>query len=241
MKFRIGILAMAALGATFAVSAVPAFAAPITVGTYNTGNCYPFSCGPTDSVTQYQESYTATAFPGSISFNTVTFRRDLPDSNANPMDSGKYAIAFYLAAPGWNHLSSNFAANEGTFLGKLGTFNISGTMPLALSLTGSTINYDPTQGDLLMNVDMTNGASFNGFYNDFFQADFSGTEMYRVYRGTVDSEGALVTTFSMGRLDVDGDRDIRATVPEPSSLAVLLAGLSAIAGALYFARKKAMA
>ncbi|MDE2184596.1 MAG: PEP-CTERM sorting domain-containing protein [Alphaproteobacteria bacterium] len=214
----------AAIAAAVAMASSQAFA--LTIGNNDGGNCYPFSCGPSDGLTQYQEAYNSSAFSGPLSFDQVSFGLESP----GPMDSGTYTVSFYLSTGPFNSLSSNMASNEGTFLGTLGTFNIGGTMPTTLALTGSTINYDPSMGDLLMNVDISNGSALGG-YNSFFAADYTGADVSRAWNSSTNGPsgsdtGALQTTFS----DV--------AVPEPSTWAMLAFGLSMIGLTLGLRRKR---
>ena len=54
-----------------------AFAAPITIGTAQSGNCYPFMCndsGTSSGVSiDYQQVYTSSAFSGPVMINSITF------------------------------------------------------------------------------------------------------------------------------------------------------------------------
>lgn len=214
------IVTSAALTAAILVACTEAFAGGITVGNANDVNCFPFSCGPTDFLTQYQEVYNHSAFPGAISFNQISFT-SAPGYAGEPMDSGTYAVSFYLSTEAVGSLSSDLAANEGTFLGSLGTFTLGGPMPSVLDLTGSTINYDPSMGNLLMNVDISNGTSYDGVYNAFFNADATGTDVSRAYfrleyGAHGNDTGALQTTFTL------------ASVPEPATWGLLVLGLGAI-------------
>jgi len=221
-------LALAA-GLAFTFGATQA-GAQITVGNADSGNCYPFSCGPTDGLTEYQEAYNAAAFGGITTFNTISFAKNV---DFGPMDSGTYSISFYLAANPVGGLSSNLANNLGTLLGSFGTFSLSGAMPNVLSLTGSTITYDPSNGDLLMDVSVS-GTSFNGQYNSFFNADYTGTDVSRAWFSTIygafgDSTGALQTTFSQS-----------AAAPEPASWAMMVGGFGLVGGAMRARRKTSL-
>src|SRR5688572_6510872 len=84
-------------------------AAPV-VGSIDGGNCYPFSCGPSDSVTRYQQVYAASVFGddplliGSISFFLDT---------AGPMDTATYSLSFSTTSADVNTLSSDLDSNIG--------------------------------------------------------------------------------------------------------------------------------
>ena len=197
--------------------------AQVTVGNSDNGNCYPFSCGPSDSLTQYQEDYNSGAFSGPFSFNSVSFGQNI----GGQMDSASYTVSFYLSAVGFGGLTSNLASNEGTFLGTLGTFGISGAMPTTLTLTGNQINYNPANGTLLMNVDISNVTSAAGFYQSFFNADYTGADVTRAYSGTTygasgDTIGALQTTFN----------SVNTAVPEPATWALMLLGFGMVGYAM---------
>jgi hypothetical protein len=214
------------LAATVGVAAAQA---DVTVGNADSGNCYPFSCGPTDGLTEYQQAYNPSAFSGPITFDKVSFSM-WTGANFGPMDSGTYSVSFFLSTQPVGSLSSNLASNEGTFLGSFGTFNLSGSMPSVLTLNGSKISYNPAAGTLLMDVGVSNGSSASGFYNVFFNADYTGVSTSRAWNSSIygafgNSNGALQTTFG-------------AAVPEPATWATMLIGLGAIGAAMRSTRRK---
>jgi hypothetical protein len=220
-----------------AAAAVVVFAGPqafagVTIGAANSGNCYPFSCGPTDGLTEYQEAYNQSAFSGVTSFDTISFTA-LTSAVAGPsMDTGTYAVSFYLSTEPVGSLSSNLASNEGALLGNFGVFTLGGAMPSTLSLTGSSITYDPSQGNLLMDVSISGGTSYNGTYNQFFNADITGTDVSRAWNSSTygafgDATGGLQTTFSTA-----------GAVPEPAAWTMMLLGLGLIGGGLRLARRR---
>ncbi|MBX9581383.1 MAG: PEP-CTERM sorting domain-containing protein [Gemmataceae bacterium] len=101
-------------------------------------------------------------------------------------------------------------------------------MPAVLTLTGTTFNYDPAAGNMLINLEIFELTDPQP-YEMFFKADYTGIETQRLIQysdGSVFQEtGALVTEFNVGG----------AAVPEPTSLA--LAGFGA-AGALGLIRRR---
>jgi hypothetical protein len=83
-------------------------------------------------------------------------------------------------------------------------------------------------------TDNTGYLNFEDFVSDpFIRLNFDGT----TFSGEWGSDGYLSGCGSFASCYISGVLD---PVPEPSSLPMLLAGLAAMSGALYLARKKAM-
>lgn len=194
------------------------------IGANNGGNCYPFSCFasetfPAPGVT-YQEVYNAGAFAGAITVDSISFRLQ----TAGPMDSASYQVAFYLTNRPVMGLDTTLSNNLGALLSNFGAFNISGPMPPSLTLDGANFTYDPSLGNLLMQVTVT-GLTEPHRYQSFFAADYTAIDVSRIYRkadGSTDGNvfGALQTRFN------------RLAVPEPTTWAMMLGGLAAIGAAL---------
>src|SRR5277367_821101 len=203
------VMAAACAACVLATGLVPRAAASLTVGGAQGGNCYPFSCGSTDGVTEYQEVYMSFAFPETLYFNTVSFSQAAP----GPMDSATYTVSFYLTTSNVDTLSENLISNEGTLLGTLGTFELGGDMPSILSLNGTAITYNASEGNLLMDVVVTDPTVVYPYYSSFFNADFEKIEVARAVNASTRDFGgldeALQTTFSL-------------TVPEPSTWGMML-------------------
>lgn len=222
MKFAASIAKFAA-AAVLGLSAHISMAS-VTVGSYDAGNCYPFSCLASDGWTRYQQVYNANQFTGTTQISGVTFFRDL----GGLMDTASYSISFYLTP---NGLGSDPSDNQGSLLSNFGSFNIGGSMPAELTLWGNVFSYDSSLGNLLMDVSLT-GLTVGVGYESFFQADYTGQATMRGYGDDsvlyVDN-GALVTRFETGEPPIN--------VPEPSGLALI--GLAALG--LLVARRKAIA
>lgn len=214
------------LGGFAALTAIatPAGAA-ITVGNDDSGNCYPFGCGAYDGLTEYQEVYMASAFPGPLSFSSVSFGQNSPGL----MDSATYTVSFYLTSATVTTLSSDLSSNEGTLLGTLGTFTLGGAMPAVLTLNGTAINYNPSMGNLLMDVVISDPTAYNG-YESFFNADYTQVNVARAWNSTTygnfsAEDGALQTTFG--------------SVPESSTWAMMLLGFVGLGFVGYRRTRKA--
>lgn len=225
---KVSALATGAIAAGLLFSATPSFAA-VTVGTVNPfgANCTPFSCAGRYSVTEYQQAYNSAAFPaGATSFNQISFNAAAGYAG-DVMDPATYAISFYLTPS--TTLSTDLASNEGTLLGTFGTFTLGGSLPSTLSLTGSTIDYDPSLGKLLMDVTITGASTATGTLG-YFAGELNGGNLsaaYDYYRGSVTNHTGLVTTFS-------------AAVPEPASWAMMLFGFAGIGTVVRRRRRAAL-
>jgi hypothetical protein len=195
--------------------------ADVTVGTENNGNCIPFSCTATKGVSTYQQVYSSTAFSGTTDFDQINFFEYLP---IDPdMDSGSYDIYFSYTSKAVDGLSDTSpSANIGMDETLFGDFTLSGgAAPATLTFNGSTFDYDPSLGNLLMTivisgaVDPTPDSEWT-----YWAADGSGTVTSRAYFGSAtnaDSTG-LVTSFN----------DIPNTVPEPASIVLLATALACV-------------
>ncbi len=212
------------IGLSIAVALASGFAAPalagVTVGQADSGNCYPYSCGPTDGVSHYQEVYNGAAFGGALTIGSASFTSQ---TGAGPSDSASYDVSFYLTSATVTSLSSDLGSNEGTLLANWGTFTI-GSMPAVLTLSGSSFVYDPSAGNLLMDVVIHDATSVAGFYQGYYNADYTGVDVARAWNSSNFGDfgattGALVTTFG-------------GAVPEPASWALMLGGFGLVGAAM---------
>ena len=207
-----------------AVSAA-AFATPataVTVGSNDSGNCYPFNCNDSGtSVGQsydYYQIYNASAFSGLTSFNTINFFDWAP--GPGPVILGNYVIDFATTTAA---IGSVFPVGPLANLGSFFSGSLSGPSTAGVfSINGSVYNYNPTDGNLVMHVVASNQALVpNGSGNGYFQADYTGSDTTRAvslssgpeYNGT----GALVTEFVTS-----------GGVPEPATWAMMLVGFGLI-------------
>ncbi len=197
--------------------------ASTTVGQFDSGNCYPFACNDSRSSTglaiDYQQIYAASAFSGPITFDAITFFA-WAGAPAPQLLSGNYDITFSTTTSPLNSKFPITLSNTQTFY--------SGSSPFAANtytIAGSTFTYDPSLGDLVMEIKVTDQAKIpNGPGVGYFEADYTGLETLRAYhvkhRGYHEGVGALVTEFDS------------AAVPEPATWALMLVGFGGLGAAL---------
>lgn len=188
------------------------------IGQDNFPNCYPFACFAMDGGTVYEQLYSKTAFSGPIDISSIDFYAEM-DSAGQPMDSAIYTISFSTVSNGsFSTSSSPDLISQGANSQVFGTFNISGTMPATLTLTGTTpFEYNPSMGNLLMYVTVDSIES-TCYYCSFFKSDISGKDMSRAWlagAGSGSDTVGLVTGFDV--------------VPEPASAFLWGAGAVALA------------
>ena len=125
------------------------------------GNCFPFGCSYSG---EYQQVYSASQFSGPIEIGDLEFYNTKYNSSATSMNSGTWTISLSTTSANWNTLSTTFASNIGAnhtvvFSGNLAQpWAFGDTLHIDLS---TPFFYDPTSGNLLMDV-FVSGASSPG-------------------------------------------------------------------------------
>ena len=206
--------------------------ADVTVGNYDSGNCYPFMCNDSGTSTgvsvDYQQAYTSTAFSGPTTINTISWYFADQFGGLPIILGGNYTFYWGYSAVGLA-LTTDFAANYNGGANLLGTASVApggANYVSVLTLSGfSPFTYDPSQGDLIIEVVVDSQDNVpNGSGNGYNEADYTGVDTTRAWCltgfGCVAPDlGALRTTFGT-----------TTPTPEPGTMALLGSGLLGLAG-----------
>jgi hypothetical protein len=203
---------------TCCVTAGSLLASSITIGTDNGQNGFPFG-GPYFGNTgnDYQEAYASSDFSGPISITGIDFF--LAPGITGDLYSGTYTLSLSIISANIGSLSStDLSGNLGADNTVFETATLSGSAPNMLTFTGTPFLYDPSMGNLLLDISVAGGSDGKGVA--FEDNDGVGTEVARYQNfGAGNGEGmGLVTEFDFAQ----------TAIPEPGMLSLLGCGLAAL-------------
>ncbi len=132
-------------------------------------NAFPFGGTATVNPTRYQQVYSSAAFSGPIDIGTVKFFRE---TLAGDLASGTFTLSFSTTSVAVDALDTvNFNNNLGLdnqlFVSQVLP---GGPAPSVLSFTGTAFHYDPTLGNLLLDIQVS-GFSHSGAWAGFASRD----------------------------------------------------------------------
>lgn len=208
-------------------TAIDAEAQNLIVGQANSGNCYPFICLSADARTNWQQVYNANQFGSNpVNITGIYFFSNLGQVNPGATwDDVTFTLSLSTTTAGFP-LNTNGAANIGANQTQIFTGTLSGFVPTsgtALSFAFAPFAYDPNQGNLLLDVQITPGGS--GQYGNYLDADYTCDGTTERYYG--DGSQSDVVTCG-GGLQTGFDVNRTSTVPEPSTYVLMAAGLAGI-------------
>ncbi len=200
--------------AALAAVAAPLHAQDVTVGTANTFNRFPFQDYASFS---YQQVYAASSFSTAVFIRALRFSNTV-EGPSNTIDDATYRIRFSTTPAAVGGLSTTVGDNVGPDVQE---FFYGALHNAGLRIQGQTpFFYDPSQGNLLMDVALVGSYVHSGSGLD---ADNTGDATSRVYYNSffgeyrADNVG-LVTTFETAT----------SVAPEPWSVVLLATGLAVL-------------
>jgi hypothetical protein len=211
-------------GFVFALAVSP-LTAGVIIGTADTGagNSFPFGAVfSSNPGSVYQQVYAASDFSGPITISDIEFYRSQFGAPTDTLTSATYTFKLSYVAGGHGVDSldtTTFSNNVGAGLVTFGTYVLSGATAgnqVTFVSNGSTFNYNPANGALLLEIDLTSiGTRGTAFLDDMF-GDSGGVFSRAHDFGTQFNDTGLVTGFDS------------ATTPEPATFALIGVSLLAI-------------
>jgi hypothetical protein len=184
--------------------------ADISIGTSDSSNGFPFNAmyqAPSD---RYQQVYAASNFSGVTTITGITFFDS--SGQATSFQSADYSFALSTSNFTVDNLDTiNLDANPGSDVQPFADEFLSGPITDSFTISGTPFTYDPSRGDLLLDikrslVDLTTGS----WGLDAMAGDAGGLFSRAQNFGVGTTGWGLVTEFE--------------TVPEPSTLTLLALG-----------------
>jgi hypothetical protein len=135
-----------------------AYANSITIGIASgAANQFPFiGIVPGAPGTRYQQAYGAGSFAGPISITGIDF---FEEGTGSSFRSGTYSLYLSTITVGIDTLSTAFDSNLGADNALFTTVNLSAATPTVLSFNGGPFLYNPSNGNLLLDIRVSNPGS----------------------------------------------------------------------------------
>jgi hypothetical protein len=202
------------------------FGDSIVLGTDNGGNGDPFS-GPFAGFqgTEYQEAYASSdfSFSGPAIITGIDFFLE-PGFSGTTLYGATYKLSLSIVTANINNLSdTNLASNLGTDNTVFTTVALAGTAPDELTFGGSPFSYDPSLGNLLLDIQISDvTSSGSAVFQDGDGSGPSGIARYsNLYNGTTGYGMVTEFDYSAGSFGF-------VTIPEPRTLILFGYGLAGV-------------
>ncbi len=212
------------IAAVAVLCSAPAAASAQYVGTPTGGNAFPFggvAVGYEGSV--YQQVYAASNFGGAGWLNELRFFVYQTFPGLQDYRVGTYDFYLSTTTAAVDGLSSTFDDNRGSDNMLFGSFALAGAIPDVQSFSGSSFWYDPSLGNLLLDIRIASSDTrFSHSFNNANNYNAGGLYSRMHNFGDVFEGTGLNTEFVF---------DAESTVPEPATMTLLATGLAGMAAA----------
>jgi hypothetical protein len=141
-----------ALALLCCVSVGTVLGSSLTIGSDNASSAFPFG-GPFygNTGTEYQEAYSGSDFTGPVSITGIDFF--LANGFSGSLYGGTYTLSLSVISSDIGGLSSSdLASNVGSDDTVFESVALSGAAPTMLTFTGAPFLYNPSEGNLLLDI-----------------------------------------------------------------------------------------
>lgn len=205
-----------ALTCALALAAVSPLEAQLIGDPLSGRNTFPFGATVGGSGTRYQQVYASSNFAGPLAISSISF---VEGRAGGTLTSALFEFYLSTTSRAVDGLSTDFDSNLGADTQLFGSFLLAGAAPSRLTFSGTGFAYDPSAGNLLLDIRLSDITSRGNASYGARNRDADGL-FSRMHDFGAGFEGiGLLTEFEGSRVVV---------TPEPSPLAPLALGLAGL-------------
>ena len=189
---------------------------------------FPFTVYQFQLPNRYQQLYTASNFTGPVFIDAIRFANTRSTAAGIPatVGIGEYLLRLAVTDRPENGLGTNFDANIGGFSSTFFSGVVGGG---SQGFLGTPYLYDPSRGNLLLDVTVLSQTTPLGLGFDFSRSSTDGTSR-AFHTSPLPPTGSFpVAADALGLITTFETRVAASVVPEPSSVLLVAAGLAGVA------------